>query len=66
MSACNDQIILSLALYWRSSHFRLIVHRPILGSTLKMIIGEGRARIGDDDHDDYEHDNRLDDHDDAS
>ena len=31
-----------------------------------MIIGEGRARIGDDDHEDYEHDNRLDDHDDTS
>ena len=41
-----------LDLCWRSSHFRLIVHRPILGSTLKMIIGERRARIGDDD--DYE------------
>ena len=38
----------------------------ILGSTLKMIIGEGRASIGDDDHEDYEHDNRLDDHHDAS
>ena len=44
----------------------MIVHRPILGSTLKMIIGEGRARIGDDDDVDYELDNRLDDHDDAS
>ena len=31
-----------------------------------MIIGEGRARIGDDDDVDYELDNRLDDHDDAS
>ena len=40
-----------------------------------MIIGEGRARSGDDDHEkktdddddvDYELDNRLDDHDDAS
>ena len=31
-----------------------------------MIIGEERARIGDDDHEDYKRDNCLDDHDSAS